>query len=466
MDYNDVWQKTIKQLELELGNTPVNLFFKNTHLKTVEENGENKIVTIASPNAFIKQTLEGKYLKSLHQTLGLILNSQCVINLIIEEEISPKNNSLGQETPLFSEATENYLKQQNQDNILKNNISRGGLNKDYTFENFAVSPTNEVAYAAAIAVAKNPGKAYNPLFLYGDVGVGKTHLMQAVAIRILQNEPETKLKYCMSETFTNEIIEAIRGKNTPKFRNKYRKVNILLIDDIQFIAGKNTVQEEFFHTFNEIRAAGGQIILTSDRPPHEIKLLEDRLRSRFEEGLTIDIQTPNFELRTAILLIKAKQMQKDLPMDIAQIIAKHITSTRKLQGFLSQVYAIQEIKPTETLKNIVLQKLNQEIPAEKNLKPRVYINPKEIVSGVSKYFDLSINALYGPKRSKPIVVPRQFAMYLLKHDLNMPYTEIGMMFGGRDHTTVMHAVEKIDKLANKSENIREEISSLRQKIYG
>ncbi|MGI5828389.1 MAG: chromosomal replication initiator protein DnaA [Patescibacteria group bacterium] len=465
MNPTKIWEKALNQLQPSVSYSNFRVFFENTTIASIEETTSGFNITIAAPNSFAKQSLETKHQKMIGSTLKSILDKECNLHFIVATTIPPKQSDTSQ-TPLFNPETGNHLKQQTKENQFRQAVLRSHLKQDNTFENFAVSPTNEVAYAGAIAVAKNPGRAYNPLFLYGDVGVGKTHLMQAVGLRVLQNDPSTTLIHCMGEQFTNEIIEAIRNKKTPEFRNRYRKAKMLLIDDIQFIAGKNTVQEEFFHTFNAIQSAGGQIILTSDRPPNEIQLLEDRLRSRFEEGLTIDIQAPNFELRTAILLIKAKQMNLALTMDVAQTIANYITSTRKLQGFLAKLQAVATLRQQSISTELALSLLQKQNMGDTIPKQRTYINPREVIEIVSKYFGVTTAALTGPRRSRPIVVPRQYAMYILKNDLNMPLTEIGRLFGGRDHTTVMHAVDKVSREVSASGEMQKEFSTIRKQIYG
>lgn len=320
-----------------------------------------------------------------------------------------------------------------------------------------------MAYAAAMAVTKSLGKAYNPLFLYGGVGVGKTHLTQAIAQTVLQHNPRAKAVYCTSEDFTNEIVNAIRRKTTEEFKKKYRSARLLLVDDIQFIAGKDRAQEEFFHTFNSITRVGGQIILTSDRRPDEINKLEDRLRSRFEGGLAIDIQPPNFELRTAILLIKAQQKKVRLPMDVAQLIAGNITSTRKLEGFL-----IRLITETKTKNEPITPELTSALLGQtgQNTIPHRLVRPKEVLRTVASFYNLKVSDLTGPRRLKPIVVPRQILMYLLRTELKVPLMEIGRLLGDRDHTTIMYGVEKITNNLSTSEKLRVEIVGIKQKLYG
>lgn len=342
-------------------------------------------------------------------------------------------------------------------------LQKAKLRPDFTFENFAVSTTNEMAYAAAQAVSKTPGTAYNPLFLYGGVGVGKTHLMQAVGQNVLKNNPEVTLLYCAGEEFTNEIVAAIQTKKTIQFKERYRKVNILLIDDIQFIAGKEAVQQEFFHTFNAVTQAGGQVIITSDRPPHEITLLEDRLRSRFEAGLIIDIQQPTFELRTAIVLIKSEARGLEMPMDCAQQIASIVDNARRIEGVLSQIHS----QHTLMQKSITLELVNQILSKEESPNiTKLNIKPKEVIRTVANHFKVSTAQLIGDKRTRPLVDYRHVTMFLLYKDLGIPLVQIGVEFSGRDHTSVMHAVEKIEKLSQESSEMQTSLSAIRASLSG
>lgn len=335
------------------------------------------------------------------------------------------------------------------------------LREDYTFDSFAVSGSNEMAHAAASAVAASPGQVYNPLFLWGGVGVGKTHLMQAIGNTVLKNDPDTLLTYCMGEEFLNEIIGAIRSKRTLEFKEKYRRLKILLIDDIQFIAGKDTAQEEFFHTFNAITRSGGQVIMTSDRPPYEIHPLEDRLRSRFEGGLTIDIQQPTFELRTAILLIKSQKMGLDLPMNLAQIIASEVESTRKLEGVIYKLHSAHRFQNKPLDEHLVREVLGNE---SRPVISRKKLKPSAILRAVTSHFHVSASTLRGPSRKKDYVTARHIAMYLLKSELDVPYAEIGHSFGGRDHTSIMHAVSKIENEMADSSIINQHVNAIRSSL--
>ncbi len=467
MNKKKLWQTTLGQLQLNLSRANFSTWFKQTQIVEIKkinpplspqgeaENKPRQLITIAVPNSYIKNTLENRYLGQIKEALDKLNQKENEVQIIIKKP-EQKTQDTG---PLFSI---DFAKENKK--AISRAIRASHLNPQFTFKNFAVSSSNEMAHAAAQAVAKNPGKTYHLLFLYGGVGVGKTHLSHAIGHEILENNPDAAVIYCTSEDFTNGIVEAIRNKTTHLFRQKYRSAKALVIDDIQFIGGKETVQEEFFHTFNAIHAEGGQIVLTSDCLSHEIKGLENRLRSRFEGGLTIDVQEPNLELRAAILLIKAKQKGQVLPMDAAQLIAEKITSTRRLEGFLTRLISQSQLKNQPITPDFCLDLMGEE-PLNNNLTKRG-IRPKEILNLVADFYNLKPTQLRGPKRAKPIVFPRQIAMYLIRKELETPYMEVGHLFGGRDHTTVMHAENKIDKMVLISEDLRLDLSSLKKKIYG
>ncbi len=336
-----------------------------------------------------------------------------------------------------------------------------GLRTDYTFTTFAVSTTNEMAHAAATAVSNRPGQSYNPLFLYGGVGVGKTHLMHAIGNNILRNNPDAKIIYCTGEEFTNEIVHAIQTKKASQFKAKYRNADVLLIDDVQFIAGKNAVQEEFFHTFNSLTKQQSQIVVTSDRPPHEINLLEDRLRSRFEAGLMIDIQQPSFELRTAILLVKSKAANLNIPIELAKTIASQVESARKIEGIITSIRSEVELKHREVNNELIDDILLVEI---QDKRPQIKAAPAEVIKTVANHYRLKQTAIKGKRRVKSLVQARHIAMYLLKTDLDLPLTEIGKWFSNRDHTTVLHAVNKINGEVKSNELVQRDISALRMTL--
>ncbi len=340
---------------------------------------------------------------------------------------------------------------------------KSGIRIDYTFESFAVSASNEMAHAAAVAVSNAPAAAYNPLFIYGGVGVGKTHLMHAVGNNIVVAFPEKKVQYCTGEEFMNEIIQAIRTKKTILFKEKFRLANILLIDDIQFIAGKNTVQEEFFHTFNAIIAHGGQVILTSDRPPEEISLLEDRLRSRFQAGLMVDIGQPSFELRIAIVLIKSQAASLSIPMHLAQTIATKIDSARKIEGLIQKLVSEVRLKHNEITQDLIEKILSDE---DRKSPPKFRIKPHDLIREVAEFYHTRPLAVRGKQRTKSLVRARHMAMYILHEDLHYTLVDIGQLFSARDHTSVLHGVEKIKVELLSAPHTQAELSKLRLKLSG
>ncbi|HIR94290.1 MAG TPA: chromosomal replication initiator protein DnaA [Candidatus Egerieimonas intestinavium] len=341
---------------------------------------------------------------------------------------------------------------------------RANLNPKYTFDTFVVGKNNTFAHAASLAVAESPGEIYNPLFLYGGVGLGKTHLMHSIAHFILQKNPSARIRYATSEEFTNELIDAIRnGNNTAmsKFREKYRNIDVLLIDDVQFIIGKESTQEEFFHTFNTLQASNKQIILSSDRPPKDMEILEDRIRSRFEWGLLADIQPPDYETRMAILRKKEELDGYNIDDKIIEYIATNVKSNiRELEGSLNKIIAYANLEKRE---------INMEL-AEKVLKDIIspnqqrVVTPEFIISTVAEHFDISSEEITGSKRSSKVVLPRQIAMFLCREMTNVPLKGIGKYLGNRDHTTIMHGIEKIEKELKTSDSLQNIISILKKKI--
>jgi len=460
MDKEKVWLTVLENLKLSLSSANFATWFSRTFIVSNKEiDSQRQIIEIGCPSSFISNTIENRYYALIKNALDQITSKKNDLIFIVKENpfLKEKGKSLSKGT-LFE-----IPRKETENEEFQEALKRVGLRPDFNFEAFAVSPINQMAHAAAIAITQSLGKAYNPLFLYGGVGVGKTHLMQAIANSVLKKNRRTKIIYCMGEEFTNEIVNAIREKSTKEFKQRYRSARLLMVDDIQFIAGKTAVQEEFFHTFNAIWRVGGQIVLASDRRPEEISKLEDRLRSRFEGGLIIDIQSPDFELRTAILLIKAQQKNIKLPMDIAQLIASNITSTRKLEGFLIRLMTEVETKKEPLTPELVKALLGQ---VNNMIVPQKLVKPKEVLSTIANFFNLRLSEITGPQRNKKIVLPRQITMYLLRNDLKMSFMDIGRLLGDRDHTTVMHGVEKITQLLPSSEDLRVNIMGIRKKLYG
>lgn len=456
MDSKKIWKDTLDSIKVSISPATFSTWFSQTFISSIKKAGKGRNhVEIACPSSFIADTIERRYFGLIQDSLNLLTGVKNDISFVVKQPPAAAQKEKG-ETPLFQDT------QPENSDILAQRLKKTRIREGFTFENFAVSGTNQMAWAAADAVSKNLGKAYNPLFLWGGVGVGKTHLMLAIGHRVLQKDPDASVLYCMGEEFTTEIIEAIRTKNTVSFKRRYRSLKLLLLDDVQFLAGKTAVQEEFFHTFNTLQREGAQIVLTSDKPPSEIEKLEERLRSRFEAGLIIDISPPDFELRTAISLIKAGERGLELPMEVAQAIAANIDSTRKIEGFITRLAS--EINgdggtPSVELVTRLLGKTNGE-----TAPIRRAIRPQEVVSAVSDYFSVGKRKLLGPNRSRPVALPRQVLMYLLRVELGLPLQEVGRLAGGRDHTTVIHAVEKISTRLSTDQSLRRDVLGIKTSL--
>ena len=409
----------------------------------IESINDDNIVFTATSD-FQKDFIENKFNSLIFNTLRYITNKEWTFSVI---DISKENSS---ETNIISDKKSNVS-----DIELENNHQT--LNPKYTFETFVVGNNNRFAHAAALAVGNEPGKSYNPLFLYGGVGLGKTHLMQAIGNRILENNPKSNVLYVTSEKFTNQLINAIKDSKTEMFRNKYRNIDVLLIDDIQFIAGKDRIQEEFFHTFNTLREDGKQIIISSDKPPRDIEFLEDRLKSRFEWGLLADISCPDYETRLAILRKKAQDENIIIDDSILSDIATKIDSNiRELEGVFNKIVA----RASLTHSPITIE-LAENIINEFKYESQKVISCDFIKETVSKYFSINKDDLAGSKRSNDIAFPRQIAMYLCREIANMSFPQIGIEFGNRDHSTVMHGYNKIAKEIKEKNNTKLIVESVK-----
>lgn len=451
-----IWKDVLESIKVSVSSASYKIWFLQTHLESIKDTGKRFLAEIGCSTLYVKSTIERRYFGLIQDTLTKSLDKPCDIIFIVKAnpDIDKKNED--DASPLFEQS-------KNEEDI-KQIAFDAGLRPNFVFSNFAVSSTNQMAWAAAEAVANNIGHAYNPLFIWGGVGVGKTHLMHAVGYDALSKDSNLKIYCCTGEKFTNDIVEGIRNKTTPSVRQKYRKLKILLIDDVQFIAGKDTVQEEFFHTFNDLVLSGSQVILTSDKPPSEIALLEERLRSRFEAGLIVDIAQPDFELRCAIVQIKSKERGIELPMDMIQLIAGNLQGARKIEGFLVKLSSEINLKKVELtpelIKNIIEKGGGENVQNGQKIKA----NPNQVVNAVSKYYSLGKRKLLGSSRARPVARPRQILMYLLRIELSLPLEEVGRLIGGRDHTTVMHAVDKITELASNDIKIREDIRGIKNLI--
>ena len=440
-NFDNIWNEVLNLIKVEL--TEVSF---NTWLKTIKPIAitDDKII-LAAPNEFTKGILEGRYLNLIKNAVAQVTGAQYIIKFTIPgEEI---NTNIGQSISL--------------DNDESNHRSQ--LNPKYTFDTFVIGNSNRFAHAASLAVAEAPAQAYNPLFIYGGVGLGKTHLMHAIGHYILSQNSSSKVVYVSSEKFTNELINSIRDDRNNEFRNKYRNVDVLLVDDIQFIAGKESTQEEFFHTFNALHEANKQIIISSDRPPKEIPTLEDRLRSRFEWGLISDIQAPDLETRIAILKKKAKVENIDVPDDVMLYIATKIQSNiRELEGALIRIVAYSSLTNKEVTVELAEEALKDIISDNKTREITVDL----IKDVISKNFKIKIDDFTSKKRTRAIAYPRQVAMYLTRELTDLSLPKIGDEFGGRDHTTVIHAYDKIEAEINESEKFKNRIDELIKEVRG
>jgi chromosomal replication initiator protein len=457
MNYQEVWQAALGELELTLSKANFTTWFKQTGLLALDDCA----ATIAVPNAFTKTWFEKKYHAAILKALSHA-SSGTVKNVLYQVDARPVSTSpimdTGRPTDRFT-ASAAAVSQKTSFSPDPTNVF--GMNPKYTFESFIVGKQNEMASAAAKAIVDRPGQIYNPLFLYGGVGLGKTHLMQAVGNAIIARLPQTRVLYCTCERFTNDFIQSVRGGRAKDFRDQYRNVDLLMIDDIQFIAGKKETQEEFFNTFNHLHQTNKQIILTSDRPPKAI-LAEERLLSRLEWGLTSDIGQPDFETRLAILEAKCKEKNFSIDPDILNIVANTITSNiRELEGALIKIMAncqLRNIAPSTEFVKQLLQSFSSSAGKRST-------TPKQVLAIVAEYFDVPMVELLGASREKRLAHPRQVAMYILRQELKVSYPAIGVEVGGRDHTTAMHAFDKVSHNKDEDLKLKQDLEVLKEKIY-
>jgi len=441
MEAYQAWQATIGQLQMNMSKATFDTWVRDAKFISQKDN----IFTIGVQNAYVRDWLENRLTGTVTKLLSSIMNApqQVIFQLQGTTESLPSVENLQniQATSAASHRTGNLL-----------------LNSRYRFDNFVVGPNNRMAHAASLAVANNPSQAYNPLFLYGGVGLGKTHLLQAIGNHI--REKEQNVLYVSSEEFTNDLINAIRAHNTEDFRKKYRYMDVLLIDDIQFIAGKESTQEEFFHTFNTLHSQNKQIVISSDRPPKAMTTLEERLRSRFEWGLTVDIQPPELETRIAILRAKAESANRSVAYEILEYIAQKIQwNIRELEGALTRVLAYSELSGRPLTMELTASALVDFFPDESP------VAPDRIIRMVASAFNISEDDLLGKVRTKEIALPRQVAMYLMREESDASLPQIGNSLGGRDHTTVMYACDKIADMIERDDRFRRQVFQIRDKLH-
>jgi chromosomal replication initiator protein len=495
-----IWQATLGTLHMQIPRQDYEAWLRNATLVSLD----NGIATIGAPSPSHKEGLENGYMAPIRRSLGEVVGFPVQVRVIIappqllraktapttetadvaEDVQTLVEKATVTEHALGTKGTNGTYSKDRRENHtahvptestngaevdhrlvqldLSSAMRSGMLNPKYTFSRFIVGSSNRLAHAACLAVADHPAMAYNPLFLYGGVGLGKTHLLHAIGNSILDRDPEINVLYVSSEKFTNDLINAIRRQQTEEFRIRYRNIDVLLIDDIQFIAGKDATQEEFFHTFNTLHSATKQIVMSSDRPPKAIVTLEERLRSRFEWGLIVDIQPPDLETRTAILRAKGEQLNLQIPSNVVDFLATKIQSNiRELEGSLNRVAAFAELNNTPITIDVAVGALAELLDDSH----RKRITPEMILKTVSEYYSVETKVLQERGRSRNIVIPRQVAMYLLREETGTSLVEIGALLGGRDHTTVMYGCEKIAEEINSDSRLRSDVLSLREKLY-
>ena len=462
-ELDHIWKKTLENIKEKITNPSFNTWFSET--KAVMTTAENQLV-LQVPNNFIQEWIASQYTDLIEEILADLTGNQWTLILLTPEEVKnfkenkeKKDENLKNEGEKEVEVVDEEIEKDNAESELNQN----GFNPKYTFDTFVVGNSNRFAHAASLAVAEAPAKAYNPLFIYGDVGLGKTHLMQAIAHFILKNNPDYKVVYVSSETFTNELINSIKDDSTVDFRDKYRNIDILLVDDIQFLAGKERTQEEFFHTFNTLHESNRQLIISSDRPPKEIPTLEERLRSRFEWGLITDIQKPDLETRIAILRKKADIENLTIPNEVVIYIANKIQSNiRELEGALIKVIAYSSLVDREIDVDLAREALKDLVNKKKNKS--IEVNIERIKQIIVDDYNLKMEDMQSKKRTQNIAFPRQIAMYLSRELTDFSLPHIGNEFGGRDHTTVIHAHNKIKEKIENEADFSDKIERLTDKI--
>jgi chromosomal replication initiator protein len=446
MNASQAWQAALGQLQVEMPKATFDTWVRDADLLAYEDGS----FVIGVNNAYARDWLESRLKSTTTRLLTGMMNRTVEVRFVVWQAAQPEEQ-LTAPVDLQEEVENEPNPPTNSDHF--------AVNPRYTFETFVVGPSNRLAHAASLAVAENPAKAYNPLFLYGRVGLGKTHLLRAIGNAAHQKG--LHVLYVSSEEFTNDLIHAIRKHTTQAFRDKYRCTDVLLVDDIQFIAGKEATQEEFFHTFNTLHGQSKQIVITSDRSPKGLMTLEERLRSRFEWGLIADIQSPDYETRLAILRTNAERLGKVIAPDVLETIARRMQSNiRELEGALNRIVAYAYLRGIPLTPDVVDSALADLVPEPQQLEP------DELIRAVAEVFGVTYERMMARDRSQEVALPRQVAMYLLRHETQLSLPQIGGLLGGRDHTTVMHGCDKVMELLEHDERLRRQVASLREQLYG
>ena len=474
INVNQLWQTVLVELETQISRSAFDNWLRQTRLADVVDD----IAIVHAPNAFSASTLQGRYASRVERALSDVIGRRINVNFTVDQEMAqvpgrarpareprqPETSSRQAPPPKTPRRPERIADRPptglgNRQLALE--PSAHGLVPRLTFETYVVGSSNRLAHAAAQAIAEHPGAQYNPFFVHGGVGLGKTHLLHAVGHRALEINPDLRITYVTSETFTNDVINAIRSQRMEEFRGRYRSTDILMVDDIQFIAGKESTQEEFFHTFNTLYQNGKQVIVSSDQPPRSIAQLEERMRSRFAGGLIADVQSPDFEMRTAILRTKAEELGINLPSDVVEFIShRDQTNIRELEGALNKILMMAQLYNRPLNLSLAMEALSDAVASQR----RVQTTTSDVMDAVTRHFKVEERDLKGRQRTKTIVLPRQVAMYLLREETDISLEEIGRSMGGRDHTTVMHGIKKIEAALENDVQLRSDIMAIRESL--
>ncbi len=446
MNPQQAWQSVLGQLQLDMTKATYDTWVRDAEAIALEDGA----FIVGVQNAYARDWLENRLTSAVNRMLADIFNQTVEVRFVVWQE----NGAA--ELPSVAESEE-----EDEMDIPSRSLSanQSAINPRYSFSDFVVGPSNRLAHAASLAVAENPARAYNPLFLYGGVGLGKTHLLHAIGNAIAANGQQ--VLYVSSEEFTNDLINAIRGHKTQAFREKYRRIDVLLIDDIQFIAGKESTQEEFFHTFNTLHGQNKQVVISSDRSPKAMITLEERLRSRFEWGLIADIQPPDLETRLAILRSKAERSGRAVPDEILQAIAQRMQSNiRELEGSLNRILAYAELRGLPLTAELVDSALADLLPKHRE------VEPQQVLKKVAEAFGVTVDQILARDRSRHIALPRQIVMYLLREEAKISLPQIGEVLGGRDHTTIMYGCDKVAEMIDQDDRLRRQVVDIRDQLYG